>query len=222
MKQLNNEAIMDISYLGHSSFKIRTKNATVVTDPYSLEMGGVKFPRTEADIVTISHPHKDHSFLEGIVGQPFIVAQPGEYEVKGISFFGYPSLHGGKTEATKILNTIFLIEADGLTICHLGDLGGTPSTKIMEEIIGTDVLMVPVGGINTLGPKEAVEIVNQIEPRIVLPMHFRMAGANEELAKLSEFLTEMGAEQAEKMDKLSIGKDKLPEETKVMVLERKD
>jgi len=213
---------MDISYLGHSSFKIRTKKATVVTDPYSLEKGGLKFPRIEADIVTISHPRKDQRFLEGIVGQPFIVAQPGEYEVKGISFFAYPSFHRERTEAPKILNTIFLIEADGMTICHLGGLEGTLSTKIMEEIIGADILMVPVGGIDTLGPKEAVEIVNQIEPKIVLPMHFRMAGTNEELAELSEFLAEMGAEQAEKMDKLSISKDKLPGETKVIVLERKD
>ncbi|PIV00883.1 lactamase [Candidatus Shapirobacteria bacterium CG03_land_8_20_14_0_80_39_12] len=211
---------MDITYLGHSSFKIKTKTATVVTDPFSPEMVGFKFPKAEADMVTVSHPHKDHDFVAGITGDPLVISQPGEYEAKGISFFGFPALHGGKTEAEKIANTIFLIEADGLSICHLGDLGEMPSPKIMEEIIGADILMVPVGGTYTFGPKEAVEIVHHIEPSIVLPMHFKAPNLPE-LSGLEEFLDEMGVEKAEKLDKLSVVKDKLPEETKVVVLERK-
>ncbi len=212
---------MDISYLGHSSFKIKTKNAILVADPFSPEMVGFKFPKTEADIVIVSHQHQDHNFIEGIENEPLVVSLPGEYEAKGVSIFGFAAVHGGKTEAEKILNTIFLIEADGLSLCHLGDLGAIPNTKIMEEIIGVDVLMVPVGGTYSLGPKEAVEIINQIEPSIVLPMHFKTPGKNEDLADLKEFLTEMGAEQAERLDKLSLTKDKLPEETKIVVLERK-
>lgn len=211
---------MEIAYLGHSSFKIRTKTATVVTDPFSPEMVGFKFPKTEADIVTISHSHKDHNFVAGIENDPFVISQPGEYEVKGISFFCFPSLHGGKEEAEKIANIIFLIEADGLSICHLGDLGVMPPAKIMEEIIGADILMVPIGGTYTFGPKEAVEIVHQIEPSIVLPMHFKTPNLSE-LSGLEEFLKEMGAEKAEKLDKLSVSEDKLPEETKVIVLEKK-
>jgi len=211
---------MDITYLGHSSFKIRTKTATVVTDPFSPEMVGFKFPKTEADIVTISHSHKDHDFVGGITNDPFVINQPGEYEVKGISFFCFPSLHGGKGETEKIANIIFLIEADGLLICHLGDLGVIPPAKIMEEIIGANILMVPVGGTYTFGPKEAVEIIQQIEPSIVLPMHFKTPNLSE-LSPLEEFLEEMGAEKAEKLDKLSISDDKLPEETKVVVLEKK-
>ncbi len=216
-----NITMMDITYLGHSSFKIRTKTATIVTDPFSPEMVGFKFPKTQADIVIVSHQHKDHNYLEGIENEPLVISLPGEYETKGISLFGFESAHGGKTEEEKVPNTIFLIEADGLSLCHLGDLGEIPPAKIMEEIIGVDILMVPVGGTYTLDPKGAVEIVNQIEPSFVLPMHYKTPGRNEDLAEVKEFLTEMGAEQAEKLDKLAISKDKLPEETKTVVLERK-
>jgi L-ascorbate metabolism protein UlaG (beta-lactamase superfamily) len=212
---------MEISYLGHSSFRIKTKTGTVVTDPFSSEMVGFKFPRVEADIVTVSHQHKDHNLVEAVDGEPLVISLPGEYEIKGISIFGYSSFHDESQGAERGENTIFVIEAEGLRVCHLGDLGALPPAKVMEEIIGVDVLMVPVGGKYTLGPKEAIEAVNQIEPSIVLPMHFK-AGAMTDLADLEAFLSEMGAEKAEKLDKLSVTKDKLSEETKVVVLERKN
>jgi L-ascorbate metabolism protein UlaG (beta-lactamase superfamily) len=211
---------MEISYLGHSSFRIKTKTGTVVTDPFSSEMVGLKFPKTEADIVTVSHQHKDHNFTELVEGEPLVISQPGEYEAKGISVFGYPSFHDQSQGKERGENTIFVIEAEGLRVCHLGDLGALPSAGTMEEIIGTDVLMVPVGGKYTLGSEGAVEAVNQIEPSYVLPMHFRTP-ALPELAEVEAFLAEIGAEKTEKLDKLSLSKDKLPEETKVVVLERK-
>jgi len=211
---------MDISYLGHSSFKIKTKTATVVTDPFSSEMVGFKFPKTEAEIVTVSHQHKDHNFVQGVGGEPFVISMPGEYEVKGVSILGYSSYHDAKAGAERGKNTIFVIEAEGLTICHLGDLGSLPSSEVMEKIVGVNILMVPVGGTYTIDPEGAVEVINQIEPAIVLPMHFKSPGITN-LAEVGEFLAEMGAEQAEKLDKLSISKDKLPQETKVVVLERK-
>jgi L-ascorbate metabolism protein UlaG (beta-lactamase superfamily) len=211
---------MEIAYLGHSSFRIKTKTGTVVTDPFSSAMVGLKFPKTEADIVTVSHQHKDHNSVELISGEPLIISQPGEYEVKGISLFGYPSFHDKSQGKERGGNIIYVIEAEGLRLCHLGDLGALPPAEIMEEIIGADVLMVPVGGKYTLGPEEAVEAVNQIEPSYVLPMHFRTP-ALAELAEKEAFLTEIGAEKTEKLDKLSLSKDKLPEETKVAVLEPK-
>ncbi|HUW24088.1 MAG TPA: MBL fold metallo-hydrolase [Patescibacteria group bacterium] len=211
---------MDILYLGHSSFRIKTRSATIIADPFSSAVVGWKFPKTEADIVTVSHQHQDHNQVEAVGGEPFIVSLPGEYEIKGISIFGYSSFHDKNKGAERGPNTIFVIEAEGLRLCHLGDLGVLPPAEVMEEIIGVDVLMVPVGGKYTLGPEEAVEAVNQIEPSIVLPMHFRVPGLTE-LADLNEFLTEMGAEKTERLDKLSLTKDKLPEETRVVVLEKK-
>lgn len=213
-------ALMEISYLGHSSFRIRTKTGVVVTDPFSSEMVGLKFPRVEADIVTVSHQHKDHNQASAVDGEPMVISLPGEYEIKGISFFGYASFHDESQGAERGENTIFVIEAEGLRVCHLGDLGATPAAKVMEEIIGVDVLMVPVGGKYTIDAKEAIELVNQIEPSYVLPMHYKTV-AMTDLADLESFLSEMGAEKAEKLDKLTVTKDKLPEETKVVVLERK-
>lgn len=217
---------MDITYLGHSSFKIKTKTAVVVTDPFPTELLGFKFPKTEANIVTVSHQHEDHNYLGLIEGDPFIISEPGEYEVKGVSVFGYPSFHDQHSGKDRGVNNIFVIEAEGLRICHLGDLGAAIPTKILEEIGEIDVLMIPVGGKATINSKEAVDLISQMEPFIVLPMHYREEGINEkefgDLATLETFLKEMGAENAEKLDKLSLSKDKLPEETKVVLLERKN
>lgn len=215
---------MEIVYLGHSSFRIKTKTATIVTDPYPAEVG-FKFSKTEADIVTVSHQHFDHNAVSQVGGEPFIIDFPGEFEVKDISFFGFSSVHGGLKPEEKVQNTIYLIEGEGLRICHLGDLGVVPADKVKEEIIGVDVLMVPVGGEFTLGPKEAVEVINQIEPLIVLPMHYKapgMAASFNVLSDLQEFLGQIGAVQTEKIDKLTLSKDKLPTEMKVVVLERKN
>lgn len=216
---------MDITYLGHSSFKIKGKSSVVVTDPFSSEMVGFKFPKTEADIVTLSHQHQDHNNVNMIGGSPFVISAPGEYEVKGVSIFGYPSFHDSKSGAERGGNIIYVIEADELRICHLGDLGSAILPKTLEEISEVDVLMIPVGGIVTIGPKEAVDLISQIEPNIVLPMHYRATGINEkvfgDLATLDVFLKEMGAESSERLDKLSLTKDKLPEEMKVVVLERR-
>jgi len=214
-------AVMEISFLGHSSFKLKGKTTTVVTDPFSSVMVGFKFPKTTADIVTVSHQHQDHNCSSAIEGEPFIICAPGEYEVKGVSVFGFPSFHDTKSGAERGENIIFLIEVDGIKVCHLGDLGVLSSAKIMEEIIGADVLLIPVGGVYTIGPKEAVEVVNQLEPKMVIPMHFKSSGKNEELSSVEDFLEQMGAEQTERLDKLSLTKDKVPEEMKVVVLERK-
>lgn len=216
---------MEIAYLGHSAFKIKGKEITIVTDPFNPDFVGLKFPKVEADIVTVSHNHEDHNFVQAVERAPFIVDSPGEYEVKGISIFGYSSFHDAKSGAERGANNIFLIEIDGINICHLGDLGGKLTDKIFEEISVADILFIPVGGIVTIGPEEAVEVIKQIEPLIVIPMHFKVDQMDESFAKLATvdtFLKEMGVENVEKLDKLSITKDKLPEETKVILLERKN
>ncbi len=217
--------IMDITYLGHSSFKIKGKTATVVTDPFSSEMVGFKFPKTEADIITVSHQHQDHNNISLVEGNPFIISAPGEYEVKGVSIFGYQSFHDSRSGAEKGENIIYVIEAEGLRICHLGDLGSAISPKTLEEISEIDVLMIPVGGEVTIDQHEAADLVSQIEPKIILPMHYRVSGINEKvfggLKTVEDFLKEMGTLSPEKLDKLSLAKDKLPEEMKIVLLERK-
>ncbi|MGI5826355.1 MAG: MBL fold metallo-hydrolase [Patescibacteria group bacterium] len=216
---------MDITYLGHSSFKIKTKTATIVTDPYDSDSVGFKFPKTEADIITISHSHKDHNNLEAVFGTPFVIDMPGEYETKGVYVFGYSSFHDPKGGEERGRNAIYIIETEDLRIAHLGDLGAAPSTEVMEEISGVDVLMIPVGGVATIGPKEAAELITKIQPRIVIPMHFRTEGIGEtfkDFAPVDDFLSEMGADKPEVLDKLFLSKDKLPGEIKVILLERKN
>ncbi|PJC76239.1 lactamase [Candidatus Shapirobacteria bacterium CG_4_8_14_3_um_filter_39_11] len=216
---------MEVTYLGHSSFKFRGKSVTVVTDPYDPEYVGLKYPKTEADIVTVSHNHPDHNFISIVGGGPFVISQPGEYEIKGVSIFGFSSYHDDKQGAERGKNIIYLIEVDGFRICHLGDLGERLSSELIEEIGTADILCIPVGGKVTLGTNEAVELTAQIEPSIVLPMHFNLPGINQkifgDLNPVDEFLSKMEVEDKTVLDKLSISKDKLPEETKVVILERK-
>jgi len=217
---------MEITYLGHSSFRLRGREVTLVTDPYADPELGFNFPKTEAEIVTISHDHQDHNAAAKVAGNPFIVDGPGEYEVKGVSVFGISSFHDAKQGKERGINNIYLIEMDGLRICHLGDLGEQLSDEKLAELDGVDILLIPVGGFYTLGPKEASDLVTKIEPLMVLPMHFKVAemGANyAKLASVEEFLKEMGVEKVLPLPKLLIAKDKLPgsEERQIVILERK-
>jgi L-ascorbate metabolism protein UlaG (beta-lactamase superfamily) len=163
---------MDITYLGHSSFRIRGKNAVVVTDPYSPDVG-LKFPRhIEADIVTVSHDHGDHNAVSQVEGSPYVVNGPGEYEIKGIGVVGISVFHDTEKGASRGRNTIYRIEVDGVSIVHLGDLGHALSSDEVDALDGVNVLLVPVGGLHTIDGKVASQIITDIEPSIVIPMHY--------------------------------------------------
>jgi len=217
---------MDIYYLGHSSFRIKGKNATLITDPFSEKMTGLKFPKTEADIVTISHNHEDHNQSDLVEGNPYVISNPGEYEIKNVSMFGIGAFHDAKEGHEKGKNTIFIIEMDKIRICHLGDLGHKLDEKELEEVDGVDILMIPVGGSVTVNPAEAMQVINQIEPKIVLPMHYNEEGLNQQifgdLAPIEAFLKEAG-DKIENLPKLTVSFDSLPEEKQqIIVLERKN
>ncbi len=212
---------MQIIYLGHSCFKIKGKKSTIVTDPFDNYIG-FSMPQTEANIVTISHEHRDHNCLDNIKGDPFIIRAPGEYEVGDVSVFGIPSFHDGVKGKERGKNTIYNIEMEEISLCHLGDLGHKLNDKELEEVNGVDVLFVPVGGIYTLDPKQAVEVVAQIEPKIVVSMHFKTEKINEssfgQLATLKDFLEEIGTPELKPVDKLIINKTSLPEEREVVAM----
>jgi L-ascorbate metabolism protein UlaG (beta-lactamase superfamily) len=216
---------MDITYLGHSSFKIKTKNATLVTDPYAATVG-FKFPKTEADIVTVSHDHDDHNQSSLVEGVKKVIDGPGEYEVMGVSILGFSSYHDNEKGEGRGKNTIYVIEADGIRIAHLGDLGHSLSTELVDDIAAIDILMLPVGGDYTIGAKEASEVVSKIDPYFVIPMHYQAAGLNpatfSKLEGVEAFIKET-ALPSETLPKFSIKKDEIMEDqnTKVIVLERK-
>lgn len=208
---------MDISYLGHSSFRIKTKTGAVVTDPFS-KSSGLTPPSVNADIVTVSHQHDDHNSLKGVSGttrrpQPFVISEPGEYEVEGISIFGYPTFHDETKGEERGENVIYLIQAEGLRLLHLGDLGHPLSASLIEELGSIDILMVPVGGVYTIGVKEALEVIDSISPSMVIPMHYRTekhSAQFDNLATLKDFkdAAELEARLVEdnklKVDKLSL------------------
>ena len=212
---------MEISYLGHSSFRIKGKNMTVVTDPYDEKTG--KFPKDiEAQILTISHDHFDHNQKDRVKGEPFVINGPGEYEVGGVSVIGVPTFHDAQGGKERGINAVYVIEIDGMRIAHMGDLGHKLSQEQLEEIGSIDVVMVPVGGVFTIDPKDAVEVVRQVDPWIVIPMHYRIEGDTfGKLATLEDFLKEIGKPDVLPIPKLVISNDKLPEEMQVVVLERK-
>lgn len=209
--------------MGHSSFKIKTKNATIVTDPFDPQMVGLKYSGVEGDIVTISHDHNDHNAADKVSGAKKVFSGPGEYEMMGVSIIGFPSFHDNKNGEERGKNTIYVFEADGLRFAHLGDLGYVPGEDLIGEIGDIDVLMIPVGGEFTIGPREATEVVSKIEPFFVIPMHYQVPGINPQtfakLEPVETFLKESGL-PAENLPKFSIKKEDILEDqnTKVIVL----
>ena len=212
--------MIDIYWAGQAAFRIKGKNATVLIDPYNPDFTGLKLPKDwQADIVLSSHSHEDHNNTEAIAPASedgvMVFSEPGEYEVKGVIISAIASSHGEGKGA----NTIFHLNLDGLNIVHLGDLGQSKLTEEQIAQIGdVDVLLVPVGGTYTIDGKGASEIVSELEPKIIVPMHYFIEGLKFALDGVDKFLKEMGAEGVSPAPKLSISKEKLPEEPQVILL----
>jgi len=196
---------MEIKYLGHSSFLIKTKDAKVVMDPFDPQFVGLKFSKQEADVVTISHPHKDHAYTELIQGTPLILTWPGQFEKKGVRIWGFSSFHDKVEGKERGENILYKIESEGVSILHCGDLGCIPPDVQIDEIGDVDVLMVPVGGKFSLTAEEAMQLIKKVEPSIVIPMHYGRADlVIEGLAPLDDFLKKMGVEPSEPLEKLVV------------------
>jgi L-ascorbate metabolism protein UlaG (beta-lactamase superfamily) len=209
---------MDITWLGHSCFRLKGSHATVITDPYSPEIG-YTMGKTNARIVTVSHQHPGHCYIQGVGGEPKIVERPGEYEIGGVLIIGIATFHDKEKGEKRGKNTVYLLEIDEVTICHLGDLGHVLTGEQVEEIDDVDVLLLPVGGVATINAATAAEVVRQIEPKIVIPMHYKTPPLKMELDPVDKFLKEIGAKQIEPLPKLSVSKSNLPASTQVVLLD---
>ena len=206
---------MEIRYLGRSCFEIKNKNLAIVTDPFS-DRDGLKLPKLKANIVTVSHNHSDHNNFAAIDGvsaekKPFVVESAGGYEIEGVLVEGIPSFHDNKGGTERGINTIFDFKFDGMNFCHLGDLGCNLNEEQLESLSNVDILFVPVGGKYTIDAEDAVKVVNKIEPRIVIPMHYNDNGSDDSLAGVEKFIKELGVE-AENLNILKIEKRDLPVE----------
>ncbi|HCP08365.1 MAG TPA: MBL fold metallo-hydrolase [Candidatus Moranbacteria bacterium] len=213
---------MNIQYYGHSCFKITTKPAgrgqedvTIFIDPFDKSIG-LRPPQGQASLVLVTHDHADHNNVEALKGDPAIIDLPGEFSVKGVNIIGLQTEHGETKNPVK--NTVFVVDTEDIKICHLGDLGTELSEKQMEEIDGIDVLMIPIGGKYTLDAKKACELIKKIEPKIIIPMHYRISGSTIDIDDEKKFCAEMGNCPKEKVSKLNFKKKDLEGKSMEIVL----
>ncbi len=207
---------MTITWHGLSCFSLKIKTgvkeeATMVIDPYD-NSSGLRFPRTlTADLVAISRDHPLAANLEAIVGSPFIIREPGEYEVKGIFVYGIAA-------SDKVL---FRIMAEGLEIAHLGALDRLLTNEELAHFENVDVLFLPAGGYGVLEAKRASEIIGQIEPSLVVPMFYELPNLKLKLDPVEKFLKVMGAGKPEILPRLKVSRKDLPEEgVEIKILSR--
>ena len=209
---------MEITWLGHSCFRIKGKEAILVTDPYQESLG---YPpsKLQANIVTLTHQHPGHNYVAGVEGNPKVLKGPGEYEIAEVFIRGIKTFHDSIQGGKQGKNTIYIMEMDRVNLCHLGDLGHMPSPQQIEEIGSIDVLLVPVGGVSTIDARVAAEIVRLLNPKIVIPMHYRTEVVTW-LEPVDRFLREMGLREIAPQSKILITRSNLPSQTQVVVLDR--
>jgi L-ascorbate metabolism protein UlaG (beta-lactamase superfamily) len=210
---------MELVWIGHSCFRMRGKDATVITDPCK-KTSGYALGRATADLVTISNDHPHHNAKDEVAGDPTVLDGPGEYEVHGVIVTGVRT-DRPRSDGTGLRNTAYIIDVDDVRICHLGDLANLPSADQVELMKDAHVLLVPVGGHCTIGAPEAVEVISQIEPKIVVPMHYATDVSKAELESVDRFLREMGLTSPERQARLNITHGSLPAEPTVALLEHR-
>jgi L-ascorbate metabolism protein UlaG (beta-lactamase superfamily) len=211
---------MEITWYGHSCFRLTERNyATVVTDPFDHKTVGYGALKLKADIVTVSHDAPGHNNMEVVKGSEHIIDGAGEFEIGGVFITAVQTAGGGKKTKDKSRNTIYVFDYEGITVAHLGDLLEVPTQSEVEALGTVNVLLLPVGGGNSLNAAKAAEVVSTIEPNIVIPMHYATDKAKVKLEPLSKFLKEMGLGKIDPLPSLKATRSSLPQETKVVVLD---
>ncbi len=209
---------MEINWLGHSCFRIKGKQATIVTDPFPAQTG-LSLNRLTADIVSLSHLKPEEAGLERIGGKPYVVHGPGEYEVHNVLIIGLASYQDEAKGSMRGKNTIYAFNIEELSICHLGNLGHLLTDEQIETIGNIDILFVPVGGNVIINAAQAARLIRTIEPKIVIPMHYKTPVTEMELDPLEKFLNETGAQGISSQPKLNVSKNNLPLSTQIILLD---
>ena len=213
--------MVELEFIGHACFKIKSKALNIIIDPFGDKVG-YKFPKQTCDLLLTTHDHWDHHNIAGVNGYRLHIDSPGEYEIEGVFVYGIPAYHDKKNGTEKGMITTFLVEVDGFSLLHLGDVAHELSQEFLEELTRVDVLMIPVGGKYSLDSELAAKVVSSIEPGYVVPMHYATDDLTgiDGLDKVDKFLDEMGADgNLMKMDKLKIGTPSdIPEDTEILLL----
>lgn len=210
---------MTITWYGQSCFRLESKDIRVLIDPFSKDIG-LREVKINDTIVLVTHDHFDHNNLKDAENSSFVIRGPGEYEKSGVQIVGVQSYHDSAEGSERGLNTMYVIKIEDVKICHLGDLGQHELTDDQVEMIGgVDILMIPVGGTYTIDGKEAVGIVKQIDPKIIIPMHYKVPGLTVKLDGVEAFLKEI-AIKPEEVETYKINAKSLPtDETKLITFQ---
>jgi L-ascorbate metabolism protein UlaG (beta-lactamase superfamily) len=207
----------EITWLGHACFRIRGREAVVLMDPVSPD-SGYDMGTQSADIVTVSHNHKNHAALDLVQPGFRAITGPGEYEIHEVFMSGVATYHDGEHGKRLGKNTVYLVEIDDLIFCHVGDLGHALTEEQTESLNSVDVLFVPVGGGPTLDASAAAELIGQIEPSVVIPMQYRTERGDVDRDPLEPFLKKFGIGEIEVKDRVNLKKSDLSETLEVVIL----
>ena len=205
---------MELTWYGLSCFRItERKHATIVTDPFA-KVFGLPLLKLRADVVTVSHEARGHSAVSAVSPKPHVVDGPGEYEIGGVFITGIATF--GEKKASR--NVLYVLDYNGLTVAHLGDMQQVPTQKQIEALEQVNILLVPVGAGNSLNAAQAAELVSMLEPNIVIPMHYKLPNLKLELETVDRFLKEMGVTEVKEQTSLKVTISGLPEETETVIL----
>jgi len=206
----------EFRWFGHNCFRIRAKEAIVMTDPVG-RVTGYSLPKQTVDLVTISHDHPGHANLDAIRPEFALLRGPGEYEVHDVFVTGIRTYHDAQQGAEQGYNTVYLIELEGMVICHLGDIGHALTEEQAESMSNVDVLLIPVGA-TVLDPSVAAEIVTQLAPKVVIPMQYATEQGDRQLGGLEPFCKELGIEPPVSEEKLILRQSDLGETLRLVAL----
>lgn len=207
----------EFRWLGHNCFRLRAREATIITDPVS-KATGYQMGRQTADIVTISHDHPGHSNTGSIKAGYKIVDGPGEYELSDVFITGIRTYHDEVQGKERGYNTIYLMEVEGMTICHLGDLGHPLQSDQTELLASCDILLVPAGGGTVISQQQAADIVGLLEPKIVIPMQFATSQGDRDLEGVEGFAKLLGVDLPAPEEKLTVKPSDLGDTLRLVVL----
>jgi len=212
---------MEITWYGHSCFRLTERSlATVVTDPYDSKQVGYAPLKLKADVVTVSHASPGHNCLSAVKGDPYQITGLGEFEIGGVFITGIQTNGHTKKTEDEPRNTLYLLDYNGITVVHLGDLNRVPSQTEVEALGPVHVALVPVGGGGSLTAAKAAEMISLLEPNIVIPMHYHIPETTAQMEPLSKFLKEMGLSSVQPQPSYKVTSlSALPDETQVIVLE---
>lgn len=212
---------MLITYHGHSEFLLETAaGLRILTDPYLPEMVGYAPRRVTADLVTVSHRHEDHAYLDKVDGSPLVLRTEGAHAAPGVTVRMLPAFHDDARGAKRGVTLLTRVETEGLVVAHLGDLGCMPSDEQLAFLTGVSVMLLPVGGFYTVGPALAADIVRQTQPRVVIPMHYRNEkGGFEAIGTVQPFLDAMRPAVPRRMPLMRVTSDDLSQQPALAVLD---